>query len=82
MQRGAGYFQLHLNKCLLDYKCNAFAGYGQAALQSLPGHIGRHDVDDCMAALAAAADAGALLACSTTLMYLACTNYLEIQKSG
>lgn len=33
-------------------------GYGHAALVSLPGRIGRQDVDDCMASLKAAVDAG------------------------
>ncbi|GIL78158.1 hypothetical protein Vretimale_7528 [Volvox reticuliferus] len=33
-------------------------GYGQAALSSLPGRIGQQDVDDCIAALEAAVEAG------------------------
>ncbi|GLI63346.1 hypothetical protein VaNZ11_006269 [Volvox africanus] len=33
-------------------------GYGQAALSSLPGRIGRQDVEDCMAALEAAVEEG------------------------
>ncbi|KAF8057927.1 Serine/threonine-protein phosphatase PP1 isozyme 1 [Scenedesmus sp. PABB004] len=33
-------------------------GFGEAGVQSLPGHIGRHDVEDCVAALDAAVAAG------------------------
>lgn len=33
-------------------------GYGQEALGSLPGRVGRQDVADCVAAVRAAADAG------------------------
>ncbi|GIL58036.1 hypothetical protein Vafri_13236 [Volvox africanus] len=33
-------------------------GYGQAALSSLPGRIGRQDVEDCVAALEAAVEEG------------------------
>eukprot|EP00891_Asterochloris_glomerata_P009161 jgi/Astpho2/9161/Aster-07805 len=35
-----------------------YAGFGEAALQSLPGNVGDHDVADCMAALDAAAKTG------------------------
>lgn len=34
-------------------------GFGRQALESLPGHIGSQDVEDCMAALEAALDTGA-----------------------
>ncbi len=33
-------------------------GFGEVSVQSLPGNIGTHDVEDCRAALAAAAAAG------------------------
>jgi hypothetical protein len=36
----------------------AVQGFGEAGVQSLPGHIGVHDVADCMAALDAAVAAG------------------------
>ena len=41
---------------LLNYRGST--GYGEAALQSLPGAIGKNDVADCLASLQAAVDAG------------------------
>ena len=41
---------------LLNYRGST--GYGEAALQSLPGAIGTNDVADCLASLQGAVDAG------------------------
>lgn len=41
---------------LVNYRGST--GFGEAGVQSLPGHIGSYDVEDCRAALAAAAEAG------------------------
>ncbi|KAL6764745.1 acylaminoacyl-peptidase [Haematococcus lacustris] len=51
-------FLAHLGYAVVCPNYRGSTGYGQPALHSLPGHIGRHDVADCMAALEAAVSAG------------------------
>lgn len=49
-----------MNPCMLCRLpvCRGSTGFGEAALQSLPGHIGINDVQDCVDALDAAIAAG------------------------
>jgi acylaminoacyl-peptidase len=47
-----------LGYAVLAVNFRGSTGYGEAPLMSLPGHIGQHDVDDCMAALEAAVAQG------------------------
>ena len=44
----------HLRMALLLVNYRGSTGFGRASLRSLPGRIGAQDVDDCLAALAAA----------------------------
>ncbi len=46
--------------------CRGSLGFGEDALQSLPGNIGTHDVADCIAALDEAIAQGIVLQSSTT----------------
>ncbi|MEW5307421.1 MAG: hypothetical protein WDW36_009819 [Sanguina aurantia] len=45
-------FLVSLGYCVMAPNYRGSTGYGQAALGSLAGHIGGHDVADCMASLA------------------------------
>jgi acylaminoacyl-peptidase len=51
-------FLTSLGYAIVAVNYRGSTGFGEASLQSLPGHIGRHDVDDCMAALDDAIAAG------------------------
>eukprot|EP00879_Flechtneria_rotunda_P013504 GHRR01014100.1.p1 GENE.GHRR01014100.1~~GHRR01014100.1.p1 ORF type:complete len:881 (+),score=271.51 GHRR01014100.1:318-2645(+) len=47
-----------LGYCIVAVNYRGSLGFGEASVQSLPGNIGRNDVEDCMAALDAAVAAG------------------------
>lgn len=47
-----------LGYCVVAVNYRGSLGFGEDGVQSLPGHIGQYDVEDCMAALDAAVAAG------------------------
>lgn len=49
--------------CIVAVNYRGSLGFGEEGVQSLPGHIGDHDVADCIAALDAAVAAGAWRVC-------------------
>lgn len=52
-------FLTALGYCVIAVNYRGSLGFGEAGVQSLPGNIGRNDVEDCVAALDAAVAAGA-----------------------
>lgn len=44
--------------CVVAVNFRGSLGFGEASVQSLPGHVGHYDVEDCMAALHAAIEKG------------------------
>lgn len=55
--------------CIIAVNFRGSLGFGEAGVQSLPGHVGHYDVEDCMAALDAAVAAGA---CAAMLTHCNC----------
>lgn len=51
-------FLTALGYCVIAVNYRGSLGFGEAVVQSLPGHVGRNDVEDCMAALDAAVAVG------------------------
>lgn len=51
-------FLTALGYCIIAVNYRGSLGFGEAGVQSLPGHIGHNDVEDCVAALDAAVAAG------------------------
>lgn len=53
--------QVSLGYAVIAVNYRGSTGFGEDALQSLPGHIGTNDVEDCVAALDAAVAEGGRL---------------------
>lgn len=51
-------FLTALGYCVIAVNYRGSTGFGEAGVQSLPGHAGHYDVEDCVAALDAAVAAG------------------------
>jgi hypothetical protein len=51
-------FLTALGYCVVAVNYRGSLGFGEAGVQSLPGHAGHHDVEDCVASLDAAVAAG------------------------
>lgn len=51
-------FLTALGYCVIAVNYRGSLGFGEGGVQSLPGHVGHHDVEDCVAALDAAVAAG------------------------
>lgn len=59
-------FLTALGYCVIAVNYRGSLGFGEGGVQSLPGHVGHHDVEDCVAALDAAVAAGGYQAGGTS----------------